>query len=62
MICSGDFASILKVIANQPNTIEKIKKSFTLLASLVSIKANLIEPTFIAISTYNNEMGDWIIN
>jgi len=29
---------------------------------LVSIKANLIEPTFIAISTYNTEMGDWIIN
>ncbi len=39
-----------------------MKKSFTLLASLVSIKQNLIEPTFIAISTYNNEMGDWIIN
>lgn len=33
-----------------------------MLASLVTIKENLIEPTFIAISTYNNEMGDWIIN
>ncbi len=39
-----------------------MKKSFHLLASLVSIKKNLIEPTFIAISSYNNEMGDWIIN
>lgn len=62
IICSGDFSSILKVIANQQQTIEKIKNSFNLLASLVSIKANLIEPTFIAISTYNTEMGDWIIN
>lgn len=39
-----------------------MKKSFNQLASLVSLKKNLIEPTFIAISTYNNEMGDWIIN
>jgi hypothetical protein len=62
LICSGDFSSILKVIANQPDTVEKLKKSFNLLASLVSIKANLIEPTFIAISTYNTEMGDWIID
>lgn len=62
LICSGDFASILKVIANQPHTIEKLKRSFSLLASLVEIKANLIEPTFIAISTYNTDMGDWIIN
>ena len=28
----------------------------------MSIKEGLIEPTFIAISTYNTEMGDWIIN
>lgn len=62
IICSGDFSTILKVIANQEQTIDKIKKSFSLLASLVSIKKNLIEPTFIAISTYNIEMGDWIIN
>mmetsp|Transcript_44144 Transcript_44144/g.32128 ORF Transcript_44144/g.32128 Transcript_44144/m.32128 type:complete len:103 (-) Transcript_44144:730-1038(-) len=38
-----------------------MKKSFNLLASLVAIKKNLIEPTFIAISSYNTEMGDWII-
>jgi len=50
------------VIANQKDTVEKLKKSFSLLASLVSIKANLIEPTFIALSTYNTEMGDWIID
>eukprot|EP00347_Sterkiella_histriomuscorum_P017580 403348792 len=62
IICSGDFKSILKVIAQQPKTIEKMKESFNMLASLVSVKENLIEPTFIAISTYNNEMGDWIIN
>ena len=29
---------------------------------MVNIRSNLIEPTFIAISTYNTEMGDWIIN
>lgn len=62
IICSGDFSSILKVIANQQQTIEKMKKSFNQLASLVNVKQNLIEPTFIAISTYNTEMGDWIIN
>lgn len=28
IICSGDFSSILKVIANQQQTIEKMKKSF----------------------------------
>jgi hypothetical protein len=28
----------------------------------VGVKSNLIEPTFIAISTYNTVMGDWIIN
>lgn len=62
MICSGDFSSILKVISNQEKTIDKIKSSFSLLADLLNVKANLIEPTFIAISTHNTEMGDWIIN
>lgn len=38
-----------------------MKMSFNLLLSLVNIKKNLIEPTFIAISSYNIEMGDWII-
>src|SRR3569833_12697 len=38
IICSGDFQQILKVIANQQKTIEKMKKSFNLLLSLVSIK------------------------
>jgi hypothetical protein len=33
-----------------------------LLASLVSIKSSLIEPTFIAIARYNKEMGDWMIS
>ena len=63
LLCSGEFKSILKVISQQPQTILKLKQSFSMLASLVGAKENLIiEPTFIAISTYNDEMGDWIIN
>lgn len=60
-ICSGNFSSVLRVISNQTQTIDKIKSQFDLLASLVSIKSSLIEPTFIAIARYNKEMGDWMI-
>lgn len=60
-ICSGNFASVLRIIANEKQTIEKIKGQFDLLASLVTIKSSLIEPTFIAIARYNKEMGDWMI-
>jgi len=49
------------VISNQSQTIDKIKSQFDSLASLVSIKSSLIEPTFIAIARYNKEMGDWMI-
>jgi hypothetical protein len=61
MICSGNFTSLIRVIANQERTISKIKSQFNLLASLVSIKSSLIEPTFIAIAKYNKDMGDWMI-
>ena len=61
-ICSGEFSSALEVIANQPETIEKIKSQFELLASLVGEKSAMIAPTFISIATHNAEMGDWIIN
>jgi hypothetical protein len=60
-ICSGNFTSVLRIISNQKQTIDKIKSQFELLASLVSIKSSLIEPTFIAIARYNKEMGDWMI-
>jgi hypothetical protein len=60
-ICSGNFPSVLRVISNQSQTIDKIKSQFDSLASLVSIKSSLIEPTFIAIARYNKEMGDWMI-
>ena len=60
-ICSGNFTSVLRVISNQKQTIDKIKGQFDLLASLVTIKSSLIEPTFIAIARYNKEMGDWMI-
>ena len=60
-ICSGEFSSVLKVIANQHDTIEKIKLQFDLLASLVDDKSSMIEPTFVSIATHNSEMGDWII-
>lgn len=51
----------MKVIANQANTISKIKNQFDLLASLVDDKSSMIEPTFVSIATHNAEMGDWII-
>jgi hypothetical protein len=61
LVCSGEFSSALKVIANQKETIEKIKEQFDFLAKLAKQKSSTIEPTFIKISTYNAEMGDWII-
>lgn len=61
LICSGEHSKALKVIANQSETIEKIKSQFDFLVSLVELKGQMVEPTFISISTYNAEMGDWII-
>ena len=61
LVCSGEFSSALKVIANQRETIDKIKEQFDFLAKLSKQKSSTIEPTFIKISTYNAEMGDWII-
>ena len=61
LVCSGEFSSALKVIANQKETINKIKEQFDFLAKLSKEKSSTIEPTFIKISTYNAEMGDWII-
>jgi hypothetical protein len=61
MICSGEFSNVLKVIANQAETIQKIKDQFQLLSSMVDDKQSMIEPTFISIATHNEEMGDWII-
>lgn len=61
-VCQGEFSSALKVISNQKETIDKIKEQFDFLASLATKNANIsIEPIFIKISTYNKEMGDWII-
>ena len=70
---SGDFSSALKIIANQPETITKIKEQFeylleklkntatTRLSNPEAAKVN-IEPLFIKISTHNAEMGNWILN
>ena len=58
-LCSGDFKQVLQVIANQAETIAKIKSHFELLTSL---SQEMIEPIFVSISTFNAEMGDWIIN
>ena len=61
-VCQGEFSSALKVLSNQKETIDKIKEQFDFLASLATKNANIsIEPIFIKISTYNKEMGDWII-
>jgi hypothetical protein len=61
-ICSGDFSSSLKVIANEEETINKIKEHFSNLVKLVEIKSGLIEPILISIALHNAAMGDWIIN
>jgi len=61
-ICSGDFSQSLKIIANQHDTVAKIKEHFTSLVQLMEIKAGLIEPIFISITMHNAAMGDWIIN
>jgi hypothetical protein len=61
VICSGEFSSVLEIIANQEETIEKIKTEFELLLTFIGKKQNIIEPTLIGISVYNDKMGDWII-
>lgn len=61
LICSNEFADALTFIANQPETIERIKNQFDLLISLQEIKSEMIEPTLISISTHNQAMGDWIV-
>jgi len=70
---SGDFSSALKIIANQPETIAKIKEQFEYLLEQLkktekaplsnpeAAKVN-IEPLFIKIATHNAEMGNWILN
>jgi hypothetical protein len=60
-ICSGNFPTVLDIIANEERTVAKIKMEFEKLTSLVKIKRNLIEPIFIALAKYNSEMGDWMI-
>jgi len=35
IICSGDFSSVMQVIANQEETIEKIKTEFDLLLTFI---------------------------
>ena len=53
-VCQGEFSSALKVIANQKETIDKIKEQFEFLANLATKNSNIsIEPIFIKISTYN---------
>ena len=63
LVCQGEFSSALKVISNQKETIDKIKEQFDFLANLATKNSSIsIEPIFIKISTYNREMGDWIIS
>lgn len=61
-ICSGDFIQSLKILANQEETINKIKEHFSNLVELFEIKSGLIEPIFISLAMHNASMGDWIIN
>ena len=38
VICSGEFSSVLEIIANQEETIEKIKTEFELLLTFIGKK------------------------
>lgn len=58
-VCASEYSGVLKIVANQPETIEKIKSQFDNLVNMVDEK--LIEPTFVSIATHNSDMGDWII-
>lgn len=60
-ICSGNFPSVLGIIANEKRSVEKIRSQFPKLASLVKVKRSLIEPIFIAFSKFNPSLGDWMI-
>lgn len=60
-ICSSNFSSVLKIIANEPRSISKIKSQFGKLSNLVKSKKSSIEPIFIAFCKYNSEIGDWMI-
>jgi len=60
--CSGDYAKTLQVLATQQAILDKIKNSFEMLVSLIDVKEKLIEPTLIAITSINKEMGDWIFD
>lgn len=63
LVCQGEFSSALKVISNQKETIDKIKEQFEFLANLATTNSSIsIEPIFIKISSYNKEMGNWIIS
>ena len=60
--CSGNFTQSFHLIAQQQKVIEKFKASFTNLAHLMTVKAALIKPIFLAICSKNDEMADWIID
>ncbi len=60
--CSGNFTESFHLIAQQEKVIQKFKDSFENLASLMSVKQNLIKPIFLAICSKNDEMADWIID
>lgn len=61
LICAGNYRSVLKAVANQKDTIETIKTLFDQFIGFTGKKSNIVEPTFIGISSYNEKMGDWII-
>lgn len=61
-ICSGNFPSVLGIIANEERSVEKIRSQFPKLASLVNVKRNLIEPIFIAFSKFNPSLGNWMLS
>jgi hypothetical protein len=62
LICAGSFSSVLKVVANQPGTVETIKRLFDIVSQFIGDKNKVIEPTLVGLSSQNIELGDWILS
>ena len=61
-LCNPLYVETLRTLANKKDVIEKIKMSFEALSAILVQQENWLSPVFLAIASYNQEMGYWIIN
>ena len=61
-LCNQQFTKTLEIIANDQNTISKVKSSFDTLSALLVQHEPWLTPIFLAIASHNSQMGDWIIS